>query len=89
MDKHGCVIICLYTMICLSLVYVWMLLMLRSLFNTHFDMKDLVETYIIFGIKIIRTNQSHYIEKILRKFGQFDSTSVRISYDPSIHMKKE
>ena len=48
----------------------------------------------ISGIKIRKTNygfylyQSHYIEKILKKFNNFDVTHVRTPYDPSIHLQK-
>ena len=48
----------------------------------------------ISGIKIRKTNygfylyQSHYIEKILQKFNNFNVTHVRTPYDPSIHLKK-
>ena len=46
------------------------------------------------GIKIIRNSegitlsQSHYIEKLLKKFNHFDCDPVRTPYDPSIHLKK-
>jgi hypothetical protein len=33
-------------------------------------------------------SQSHYIEKMLKKFNQFDVTPARTPYDPSIHLKK-
>ena len=57
-------------------------------------MKDLGEADVILGIKITRTsygislNQSHYIEKILKKFDQFDCVPVKTPYDSSIHLKK-
>lgn len=56
--------------------------------------KDLGETDAILGIKILRNysglilNQSHYVEKILRKFGPFDSSPVSTPYNFSIHLKK-
>jgi len=49
---------------------------------------------VILGIKIQKTNigfslsHSHYIEKMLKKFNQFDVTPMRTPYDPSIHLKK-
>jgi len=61
--------------------------------GTCFDTKDLGEADVILGIKITRTkevirlNQSQYIKKILKKFGQFDCTPIRIHYDPSFHLK--
>ena len=66
----------------------------KAFLNSCFEMKDLGEADVILGIKITRTsygmslNQSHYIEKILKKFGQFDCTPVQTPYDSSIHLKK-
>jgi len=57
-------------------------------------MKDMGEADVIFGIKIQKTNtdfslsQSHYIEKMLKKFNHFDVTPVRTPYDPSTHLKE-
>lgn len=59
-----------------------------------FDMKDLGEADVILGIKILRTprelmlNQSHYMKKILEKFGHSNCSPVSTSYDSSIHLKK-
>ncbi|KAL0378951.1 UNVERIFIED_CONTAM: Retrovirus-related Pol polyprotein from transposon TNT 1-94 [Sesamum radiatum] len=57
-------------------------------------MKDLGEADVILGVKIRKTEngfslcQSHYIEKILRKFNCYDELPVRTPYDPSICLKK-
>jgi len=57
-------------------------------------MRDMGEANLILGIKIRKTNngfslsQSHYIEKILKKFNYFDVLRVRTPYDPSIHLTK-
>ena len=46
------------------------------------------------GVKIKKTLnsfslcQSHYNEKLLKKFDCFDVVRVRTPYDPSIHLKK-
>lgn len=54
-----------------------------------FDMKDLGQADVILGVKIIRSNegimlsQSHYVEKVLRKFNHFDCTPVSTPFDPS------
>ena len=46
----------------------------KSLLSANFDMKDLGEASVILGIKITRSDkglsldQSHYIEKILKKY---------------------
>jgi hypothetical protein len=51
---------------------------MKSLLDNNFDMKDLRETSVIFGIKINRPekgiilDQSHYEEKILKKYSYFD-----------------
>jgi hypothetical protein len=50
----------------------------KSFLSKSFDMKDLGEADVILGIKIIRDgenvglSQSHYIEKVLKKFDHFD-----------------
>ncbi|KAL0354513.1 UNVERIFIED_CONTAM: Retrovirus-related Pol polyprotein from transposon TNT 1-94 [Sesamum radiatum] len=57
-------------------------------------MKDLGEADVILGVKIRKTEngfslcQSHYIEKILKKFGCHDEIPVRTPYDPSACLKK-
>ena len=62
-----------------------------KLLSLIFEMKDMREADVILGIKIGKTNtdfslcQSHYIEKILKKFNHFDVTPVRTPYDPTIH----
>ena len=60
----------------------------------NLDMKDLGEANVILGIKItwsekkICLDQSHYIEKILKKYNYFDSKPVCIFYDPSVKLFK-
>lgn len=50
----------------------------QDLLNTNFDMKYLEEVNGILGIKITRSEkeifmvQSHYVEKILKKYNYFD-----------------
>ena len=52
----------------------------KEMFNNKFDMKYLGVVDVILGIKISKTSyglilsQSHYIEKILNKFKQNDSS---------------
>ncbi|KAL0286293.1 UNVERIFIED_CONTAM: Retrovirus-related Pol polyprotein from transposon TNT 1-94 [Sesamum radiatum] len=66
----------------------------KSFLNSQFDMKDLGEADVILGVKIRKTEngfslcQSHYIEKILKKFGCHDEIPVRTPYDPSACLKK-
>ncbi|KAL4032484.1 hypothetical protein IC575_005562 [Cucumis melo] len=79
-----CIIICLY---------VDDMLIFGS--NLHvIIMNDLDEADIILGIKITRTengiflDQSHYIEKIIKKYNYFDSKPTCTPYDPSVKLFK-
>ena len=62
--------------------------------NKKFDMKDLEVADVILGIKIIRTFegyalfQSHYVEKILEKFGKHDDRPAKTPVDISLHLSK-
>ena len=64
------------------------------MFNNKFDMKNLGVADVILGIKISKTSygliipQSHYIEKILKKFKQNDSSPMRTSVDVNLHLSK-
>ncbi|KAL0285507.1 UNVERIFIED_CONTAM: Retrovirus-related Pol polyprotein from transposon TNT 1-94 [Sesamum angustifolium] len=55
-------------------------------------MKDLGEANFILGMKITKTcdgiflDQSHYIDKILRKYNFIDCKHVTTPFDPSIHL---
>ncbi|KAL0423210.1 UNVERIFIED_CONTAM: Retrovirus-related Pol polyprotein from transposon TNT 1-94 [Sesamum radiatum] len=62
--------------------------------ESKFDMKDLGEADVILVVKIRKTEngfslrQSHYIEKILKRFNCHEEIPVRTPYDPSICLKK-
>ena len=66
----------------------------KDMFNNKFDMKDLGVVDVILGIKISKTSdglilsQSHYIEKILKKFKQNDSSPMRTPVDVNLHLPK-
>jgi hypothetical protein len=66
----------------------------KMFLSSHFHMKGLGEADVILGVKIRKTEngyslcQSHYIEKILKKFDFFDEIPVRTSYDSSMTLKK-
>ncbi|KAL0551720.1 hypothetical protein IC582_010809 [Cucumis melo] len=66
----------------------------KLLLSPYFEMKDLGEVYAILGVKIKKNKtglslcQSHYVEKILKKFDSLDVSPVRTSYDASKHLKK-
>ena len=94
-DQFGCVIICLYVDDMLIFgTNIDVVNTNKAFLSSCFDMKDLGEADVILGIKITRNsyglslNQSHYVEKILKKFNQFYCTPVKTPYDPSIHLKK-
>ena len=66
----------------------------KSLLCNNFDMKDLGEASVILGIKITRTekgisiDQSHYVEKILKKYGYIDCKSANTPCDASVKLFK-
>ena len=57
-------------------------------------MKDLGEADVILNIKLIKgengitLSQSHYVEKILSRFGYIDSKPSPTPYDPSVILRK-
>nr|GEW85284.1 hypothetical protein [Tanacetum cinerariifolium] len=61
--------------------------MTKELLSKNFDMKDLGEADVILGIKILRKEnrlmltQSHYIEKILKRFDSFNCFPVSTSFE--------
>ncbi|GJZ75160.1 zinc finger, CCHC-type containing protein [Tanacetum coccineum] len=61
----------------------------KEFLSSRFSMKDMGETDVILGIRIkhgsngIEISQSHYIEKVLKKFNYFDYTPVSTSMDTS------
>ena len=58
----------------------------KNMLKSHFDMKDLGEASFILGIKITKTSdgifldQSHYVEKILRKYNFHDHKKCSYSF---------
>ncbi|GJS02666.1 zinc finger, CCHC-type containing protein [Tanacetum coccineum] len=65
----------------------------RKFFSSNFSMKDIGEADVILGIKIkheakeIVITQSHYIEKILKKFNREDCSLVNTPMDPIENLK--
>ncbi|GJY06871.1 zinc finger, CCHC-type containing protein [Tanacetum coccineum] len=61
----------------------------KKLLSSRFSMKDIGEANVILGIRIkhvsneIEISQSHYIEKVLKKFNYFDCTLVSTPMDTS------
>ena len=66
----------------------------KSFLSQNFDMKDLGEEDAILNIKLhkdengITISQSHYVEKILSRFGLEDSKLSPTPYDPSLKLRK-
>src|SRR3954467_6614564 len=67
----------------------------KSFFSQSFDMKDLGEADVILNIKLLRDEnggitllQSHYVEKVLSRFGYSDCTPSPTPYDPSKMLQK-
>ena len=94
-ENNICTIICLYVdnlLIFCSNIHV--VNNVKSLLCANFDMNDLGEAKVILGSKITRfekgisLNQSHYIEKFLKKYNYFNSEPACTPYDPSAKLFK-
>ncbi|CAM8939577.1 unnamed protein product [Rhodiola kirilowii] len=95
MHEDGYVIICLYVDDMLILgTSLKIVCETKDFLNSKFDMKDFGEVDVILGMKVKRlgssfvVNQSHYIEKTLKKFGFWDGPTVKSPYDSSLHLCK-
>ena len=93
--EHGFVIICLYVDDILIMgSNNEVIKTTKEMFNNKFDMKDLSVANVILGIKISKTSdglilsQSHYIEKILKKFKQNDNSPMRTPIEVNLHLSK-
>jgi hypothetical protein len=66
----------------------------KSFLSKSFDMKDLGEVDVILNIKLIKDengitlSQSHYVEKVLSRFGYMGSKPSPTPYDPSVILRK-
>ncbi|KAL0381033.1 UNVERIFIED_CONTAM: Retrovirus-related Pol polyprotein from transposon TNT 1-94 [Sesamum angustifolium] len=66
----------------------------KSFLKNKFEMKDMGEADVILGIKLIRStdgitiSQSHYVEKIIEKFGYQNSRIAKTPYDYSVALFK-
>nr|ABF94929.1 retrotransposon protein, putative, Ty1-copia subclass [Oryza sativa Japonica Group] len=66
----------------------------KSFLSQNFDTKDLGVVDVILNIKLIKGEngitllQSHYVEKILNRFGYIDSKPSPTPYDPSLLLRK-
>ena len=92
--NKGYVIICLYVDDMLIIGRnIKMIKTTKKMFS-KFDIKDLGVADVILGIKISKTSegytlsQSHYVEKILSKFGKHEVCSAMTPVDPNLHLFK-
>ncbi|KAK4396977.1 Retrovirus-related Pol polyprotein from transposon TNT 1-94 [Sesamum angolense] len=66
----------------------------KSFLKNKFEMKDMGEADVILDIKLIRStdgiaiSQSHYVEKIIEKFGYQNSRIAKTPYDSSVALFK-
>ena len=88
-DDNECVILCLYVNdILIFGSNMQFINDVKSFLSKNFDMKDLGPIDVILGIKLIKKNddmvltQSHYVEKLLKKFNYF---SVKYVSTPYVH----
>ncbi|KAL0545984.1 hypothetical protein IC582_015888 [Cucumis melo] len=90
-----CILICLYVDDMLIFGTNMVLITDTKLFlSSHFEMKDVGEANVILSVKIRKNKtslslcQSHYVEKMLKKFDSFNVSPVRTPFDASKHLKK-
>jgi hypothetical protein len=67
----------------------------KEFLSQNFEMKDLGEAGVILNIKLVRESdggvtllQSHYVEKVLSRFGYSDCKPTLTPYDASMILKK-
>ena len=66
----------------------------KNFLSKNFDMKDLGVADVILNIKLLREGNggvtlvpSHYVEKVLSRFGYGDCKPISTPYDPSIILR--
>ena len=69
---------------------------MKDFLSGNFEMKDMGEANVILNIKLLREGnsgitlvQSHYVEKMLNRFGYSDCTSAPTPYDPGVLLRKK
>jgi hypothetical protein len=67
----------------------------KDFLSNNFEMKDLGEVDVILNIKLKRDGnggvtllQSHYVKKVLSRFGYSDCQPAPTPYDPSVLLRK-
>ncbi|CAA0838974.1 Uncharacterized mitochondrial protein AtMg00810, partial [Striga hermonthica] len=65
----------------------------KRMLKRNFDMKDMGVADVILGIRIIRTkdgivlSESHYVEKVLKKFNAYEGPLSRTPLDLSLNLE--
>jgi hypothetical protein len=97
--RHGggeSVILCLYVEdILIFGSYLRVIEEVKHFLSNNFEIKDLGEADVILNIKLSRDNdggvtllQSHYVEKVLTRFGYCGCTPSPTPYDPNVSLSK-
>jgi len=93
--KGNGVIICLYVDDMLIFgTDLYQVQLTKRILSSEFDMKDMGQANVILGIRIIRDDesitltQSHYTEKVLKRFNHFDCAPVSTPLDRSVELVK-
>lgn len=66
----------------------------KKMLSNNFEMKDMGLADLILGIRVKRETdgysltQSHYVEKVLKRFGHFDDKPVVTPFDPTCKLSK-
>ncbi|XP_020258311.1 uncharacterized protein LOC109834691 [Asparagus officinalis] len=66
----------------------------KSILSSKFEIKDMGVADVILGLKLIRLvkdiaiSQSHYVEKVIEKFGYKNCKPVKTPYNPSVTLHK-
>ena len=67
----------------------------KEFLSNNFEMKDLGEADVILNIKLLREGdggvtllQSHYVKKVLSRFGFSDCEPAPTPYEPSVLLRK-
>ena len=67
----------------------------KDLLSNNFEMKGLGEADVILNVELLREgnggvilSQSHYVEKVLSRFGFIDCQPASTPYDPSVLLRK-
>ena len=94
-NEHDHVIVCLYVDDMLIIgSNINIIKKTKQMLANKFEMKDMGVTDVILGIKISRTlqelvlSQSHYIDKIVKKYTKHDIVIPRTPIDGSLHSSK-